>query len=141
MTLSSDGRWLVTGSGDATAQLWEVSTGTSVRSFEGHGGFVNGTTLAGGDQWLLTASADRTVRLWELASGKTAYIYQGLADPVQSVSVKEDGKELTMGMGSRPLETTSHSVWDLVAGKQLRLVREPAAEMRSLAASGGRPDH
>ena len=44
---SADGAWLVTGSGQKTAQLWDLHSGTKI----------------------VGASRDGTARLWDLASG------------------------------------------------------------------------
>ncbi len=47
-SLSGDGKWLVTGSWDHTARLWEAATGKEVRAFK-HSGQIKSVLLSGGD--------------------------------------------------------------------------------------------
>ena len=46
VALSGDGRYVVTGSVDNTAILWEVATGKNIRTFEGHTSVVSCVALS-----------------------------------------------------------------------------------------------
>src|SRR5262249_54799777 len=63
---SPDGRYILTGSYDGTARLWDEATGTLVRTFSGHSSSVMSVAFSPDGQYILTGSEDRTVRLWDM---------------------------------------------------------------------------
>ena len=59
--LSADGQWLVTGSWDQSAKIWDVATGSAVRKLDGvHTGYVNSVQFSPDGMLVLTASDDGT---------------------------------------------------------------------------------
>jgi WD40 repeat protein len=70
MTVSPDAKWLVTGSDDHTARLWNLATGKLERVFHGHSERVTWVDLTGGGKRLATASNDETIRIWNVETGK-----------------------------------------------------------------------
>ena len=63
------GRWLVTGSGDKTARLWDLKAEhpeTTARVLKGHEGSVHAVAISPEGRWLVTGSEDKTARLWPL---------------------------------------------------------------------------
>jgi len=60
---TGDGRMLVTGSGDGTVRLFDVSTAES-RTLRGHSGPVFDVALRPDDGMVASASADTTIRFW-----------------------------------------------------------------------------
>ena len=97
VALSGDGKWLVTGSADRTALLWEITSGREVRSFQGHTDSVIAVALSSDGRRLVTGSADGTARLWDVASGKEIRSFKGHTDVVSSVTLSSDGKWLVTG--------------------------------------------
>ncbi len=69
--LSPDGKWLVTGSWDHSAKIWDAATGKAIRKLDGgHTGFINTVEFSPDGSQVLTASDDSTARLWDVASGE-----------------------------------------------------------------------
>jgi WD40 repeat protein len=66
---SRDGRYVLTGSGDNTAKLWEASTGLQIRTFAGHTNKVTSVAFSANDLFVLTGSDDGTARIWDAATG------------------------------------------------------------------------
>jgi len=66
---STDGRYVLTGSGDATARLWDLSTGKAVRTFRGHSDRVSAVDFSPYNRFIVTGSWDGTTKLWKVRSG------------------------------------------------------------------------
>jgi hypothetical protein len=66
-----DGQWLVSGSWDETARVWDAATGKRLLTLGGHGGWVSRLAVAD-ESTVLTASHDGNVRVWDLRSGAPA---------------------------------------------------------------------
>ena len=70
MTISPDGRRLVTVDKDYSPRLWDTGSGQEMHRFTGHRGVVNAVAFSPDGKRLATGSQDGTVRLWDVASGK-----------------------------------------------------------------------
>ncbi|MFH1047143.1 MAG: hypothetical protein V1738_02470, partial [Patescibacteria group bacterium] len=77
---SPDGRYVLTGSDDGTARLWDAGTGEFVREFTGHSGYVLSVAFSPDGRYVLTGSYDRTARLWDVETGETARELSGYGD-------------------------------------------------------------
>jgi WD40 repeat protein len=69
VAISPDNRWLVTGSDDRTARLWNLRAqdpGANPVALRGHRGAVNALAISFDSRWLVTASWDDAARLWPL---------------------------------------------------------------------------
>jgi WD40 repeat protein len=116
VSLSRDGKWLVTGSSDGTARLWESATGKEVRAFRVHGGPIYSVALCAAAKWLATSGGyDKTARLWEVASGREVRVFQGHSGSVNSVSLSADGKWLVTGSGDKTAR-----LWEVATGREIR---------------------
>ncbi|RYO95556.1 hypothetical protein DL764_007653 [Monosporascus ibericus] len=74
---------LATGSGDNTARIWDIATGTPKWTLKGHTGWVLGVSWSPDGDWLATCSMDRTVRIWDPTTGKPAgREFKGHSQPV-----------------------------------------------------------
>lgn len=74
-TFSKDNRWLVTGSRDLTARLWDLAAADPAaqpRVFSGHQGSVDDVIISPDKHWLATASHDGATRLWNLTDPSAA---------------------------------------------------------------------
>ena len=69
LEISSDNHWLVTGSMDKTARLWDLRAKDPAANpvvLRGHEGAVRAVGISPDNHWLVTASMDKTARLWDL---------------------------------------------------------------------------
>ena len=113
VTFSPDGKTLALASRDKTVQLWDVSSGTLLKSLAGHSSFVNAVAFAPDGRTLASGGNDQTVRLWnaetgrelmQLDSGKIAL------GQVQALAFSQDGKNLLAGGGNLALWSTVPTV-------------------------------
>jgi hypothetical protein len=114
VSLSSDGKQILTGSADTTAILWDGETGKPVRTFTGHTREITTVTLSGDGKRMLSGSDDQTAILWDAQTGKPIQTFTGHTHWITSVSLSSDGKRVITGSWDG---TTR--LWDARTGAEL----------------------
>ena len=92
VAFSPDGRYALSGSGDSTLKLWEVSTGREVRTFSGHAMTVRSVAFSPDGRYALSGSLDKTLKLWEVSTGREVRSFSGYPGVVSSVAFSPDGQ-------------------------------------------------
>jgi WD40 repeat protein/serine/threonine protein kinase len=115
---SPDGKWIVTGSWDNAARIWDSETGKDVLKLVGHTGFVNSACFSPDGTKVLTASDDKTAKLWDARTGRVLVTFEGHADRVFSAVFSDDGRFVLTGSGDRTAR-----LWDAATGKQLHIYK------------------
>jgi WD40 repeat protein len=92
VAMSPDSNYVVTGSRDKSAKLWELSTGREVRSFLGHDYSITTLDISRDGKFLLTGSNDETVRLWEIGTGKEIFSTNPVKERITHVAISPDMK-------------------------------------------------
>lgn len=114
ITISPDGKHVLTGGGDKTARVWELATGKEVHRFEGHTDRVIAVAFVPGGKQVLTGGQDGTARLWSLETGKEVRRFEGHLGTVPTVATSADGARAFTGGGDGTVR-----VWDAANGKLL----------------------
>lgn len=127
LDFSSDGKYLVSGSNDNTARIWDAATGKPLRTLSGHTAQVKGAVFSPDGKRVATVSFDKTARIWNVASGKTEATLTGHTAEVQCVAWSPDGKTLLTGSRDKSL-----GVWE-ASGKLRTRYQNLAADPLSLA--------
>jgi WD40 repeat protein len=108
---SEDGKYLVSGSADATVRLWDAATGAQLRDFSVEGGIVGvafsrkGRIAAGGH--------DRTLYVWSAATGELVQKMRGHLDDINSVAFSPDGDRLVSASADGTIKIWSTETGDL----------------------------
>ncbi len=68
LALSPDGKYALSGTNDYTMRLWDVETGKTTQSFEGHSNWISSAAFSPDGRHALSGS-DRILRLWDIESG------------------------------------------------------------------------
>jgi WD40 repeat protein/serine/threonine protein kinase len=113
---SPDGKWIVTGSWDNSARIWNAETGKDALKLIGHTGFVNSTCFSPDGTQVLTASNDGTAKLWDAKSGKVIRTFEGHSDRVTSAVFSDDGRYVLTGSGDKTAR-----LWDPATAHQLHI--------------------
>ena len=109
---SPDGRWVVTGSEDKTARVWEAATGKPVGELMRHGDIVASAQFSPDGRWVVTALVDGTARVWEAATGKPVSEPMRHGNAVMSAQFSPDGRWVATA-----LEDKTARVWEAATGK------------------------
>ncbi len=100
VAFSNDGLVLVTGSTDATAILWDISSDREARVLEGHDSDVLSVAFSPTRQEVLTGSADGTARLWNADNAETEETYTPCESSIAAVAFSADGDQVLLGVAA-----------------------------------------
>lgn len=76
---SPDGKYLILGLTDNTAQIWDTQSAKCVKVLKDHQHFVQGVAWDPLDQFLVTQSSDRSAKIWVMKNGSKGVNYYSLA--------------------------------------------------------------
>lgn len=127
---SPEGRWLVTGSADHTAKIWEAATGREVRTLPQHTGIVRAVAWSPDGRLIATGSEDTTVVVWDAAAGVVLHTLRGHDRIVRATTFTPDGRQLLTGA-----EDGTIRAWDPATGKEVAMLRGHRDAVSVLAVS------
>jgi len=64
IVISSDGQFALSASWDKTMRLWDLNSGSTVRTFQGHAKDVNSVAFSADNRQIVSGSRDKTIKLW-----------------------------------------------------------------------------
>ncbi|MBA3954848.1 WD40 repeat domain-containing protein [Candidatus Dependentiae bacterium] len=130
VAFSPCGKFALTGSRDATARLWDLTSETILQTFKGHIDGVTSVAFSPCGKFALTGSADRTARLWDLAAGVTLLELEGHTGSVSSVAFSPCGKYALTGSWDKTAR-----LWDLATGAIIQELKGHTSNVSSVAYS------
>jgi hypothetical protein len=110
---TSNVSWLLTGSFDKTARLWDVRTGTELQRFQ-HNDYVNAVAFAPDKSAVLTGSSDTAAQLWDVKTGAKLQRFRH-DNYVTSVTFDPDGSAVLTGSGDKTVR-----LWNVKTGTELQ---------------------
>nr|WP_275406725.1 serine/threonine-protein kinase [Actinomadura bangladeshensis] len=129
LAFSPGGSTLATVGLDKTVRIWDVATGRTTRTFEGHGK-VEAVAFSPDGKVLATGHHDGKARLWDLTTGLLVHTFKRLKYKARSVAFSPDGAALA----------TAHygatRIWNLASRRSVTLKGDYGAGTLAYTADG-----
>ena len=131
VALSKDGATALSAGMDGTLGLWKVETGERIRVFEGgHKGSVMCAAFLKEGAQVLSGGADGRMVLWDASTGARLKSVDAHRGEISGLAIGPDGRtavttcgRMIPAEGAGPAEG-GLAVWDLEAGRRLRVMPE-----------------
>jgi WD40 repeat protein len=124
LAFSPNERYLLTGSVDRTARLWELPSGNFVREFGNHRMGVGSVDFSSDGKSILTGSWDDTVHVWDMETGAEKMVLSGHEGGVQTATFSSDGRTIISLSGTGVLK-----FWSVGAQREAGQIRlSPGAD-------------
>lgn len=131
VTVSPDGKLLVSASYDQTLKVWHLETGELRQILTGHRGAVSAIAFSPDGSVLASASFDRNIGLWDAATGDGLGSWEAHMGSVRAIAFSPDGSLLVSGGFDGTV-----SFWEWHTGAQLHSHLGHTGSVRSLVFGG-----
>lgn len=115
---------------DARVLMWNVTDGSCLCEFAGHGSWVRSACLSKGGSLLVTASADATARIWRASDGRCLHVLEGHEGWVQSAQFSPDDSQVLSAS-----EDGTARLWLVSDGSCVKIIDNSRVPLRSAAIS------
>ncbi|MCA9065824.1 MAG: WD40 repeat domain-containing protein, partial [Planctomycetaceae bacterium] len=110
---------LASASHDGSAKIWDMESGSVLRTLVAHSGRVNAVSYSHRGDRIATAGDDTTVRIWDAASGELVHTCQGHEWFVYDVQFSPDDSYLV----SASIDESA-ILWDADSGERISSFRQ-----------------
>ena len=114
LTISPDGKRLLSSNADNKIKLWDFSTGKEIRTLIEASIPINYFAITPDWRAIVTGGADNTIDVWDFATGKKIRTLKGHSSYLNYVVMTPDGKKLASASADNTIK-----IWDFSTGKEL----------------------
>ncbi len=127
---SPDGTKLLTASWDYTLKLWDIASGSELRTFTGHTFAVFSACFSPDGKMIASGAKDNLVNLWDTETGKLLHTFNGHTSWVREVKFSKDGKYLASVAYDKTVR-----IWDVQTRKLVKVLDDAIAPLICVAFS------
>ncbi|MEG4488376.1 WD40 repeat domain-containing protein [Microcoleus sp. D2_18a_B4] len=114
IAITPDGTKMVSGLGDKSLIVWDMMTGTPLKTLTGHNGSVDAVAVTKDGKQIVSASTDSTIKIWNIETGENIDTFTGHQSSIRAIAITPDGKNIVSAS-----HDTTLKVWDLQTGECL----------------------
>ncbi|MEL7242898.1 MAG: hypothetical protein AAGM40_11200 [Cyanobacteria bacterium J06573_2] len=114
VTVTPNGKYLISASKDNTIKVWNFQTGEEFFTLSGHSDWVLTLAVTPDSKQVISGSKDKTLKIWSLETGKEIDTLKGHTRPINALVVTPNGKTLISASGD-----STFRVWDLENKKEV----------------------
>jgi len=112
VAISPDGKLLAAGALDSSITLFDVATGSAVRTLTGHSGGISSLAFSPDGKTLASGSLDNSAKLWNVATGETVRTLAGHTGSVPAVGSTQTGRGLPRDPPTRRSSCVTRNDYD-----------------------------
>lgn len=130
MVTSPGDNAFVTASADNTVRIWDIQTGSLLRTLKGHTSFVNAVAVSPDGQYLVSGGADKQVLIWSIQTGQLLKTLKGHNSFINAILISHDGNLIFSADAGGAIK-----VWDLQTGAERATLGSNSAAVNTLIMS------
>jgi WD40 repeat protein len=130
LAFSPESRYLVSGSADNNAIIWDINKQQQLHILKGHTNHIYAVGFTPDSKRVVTGSDDHSLRLWRVSNGELIAKLQGHTDDVVSVAISP--KDGTIASGS---DDHSIRLWNGETGQFIKTLANQGTVVDSLSFS------
>ena len=105
ISFSPDGRVLASSSYDRLIKLWDVSTGSELKTLKEHTDAVFPVAFSPDGKRLASGGADRTVKVWDVETGRRLFTLSDSTDVVLTLAFHPSGQKISAAGADKQIRT------------------------------------
>ena len=97
VTITADGKYIVSGSLDNTIKIWDTKTGKCLNTFAGHNNFVNSIITSPDVKYIIVGCDDNKIKVFDFQTGKCINTFENHTGSVTSLAITPDSRYIVSG--------------------------------------------
>ncbi|RCJ38766.1 hypothetical protein A6770_12745 [Nostoc minutum NIES-26] len=128
ITITSNGKFLISGSNDKSLKVWNLETGREDFSLRGHTDKINTIAVTPNGKLLISGSSDKTIKVWNLDTKTEVFIFKGHTDQITSVTITPSNKRVLSASEDKTIK-----VWNLKTRRAIKTLTGHSKKVNHLA--------
>ncbi len=115
VTVSRDGKYLLSGGADRTVRYWDFASRRLLRTFQGHGKAVTAVAFSPDGRWGASGGDDGEILLWPLQETGEQRVCREASDSLWAVAYSPDGRRVATAGADGTVRIYDSETGELVA--------------------------
>lgn len=111
IAVNSSSSKLIAGFAGGTLKIWDLCSGQSTRTWEGHNQQINHIAITPDDKKIISASDDSSVKVWDINSSNQIFSLSVHQAEINAIAVTSDSEQVILAFDDGKIE-----VWSLTTG-------------------------